>query len=159
MMPLKKTTHPPSKQHGGADANRPVRFCPELAFREVQTGVLCGRTWLGGRDSNPDNVVQRTVDGLPSALVRAFSGRFSPSLLRRLPFVSLRSCAMCLTVSHPRPPSLLASMDVAQPGTGSSVRRRCAFQSCVRGITDEKSRSRLASGARWRPRLRDVRTP
>ena len=63
------------------------------------------RKWLGGRDSNPDNVVQRAVDGVWSAPVRAVSGRFSRSHFRRLRSVSPCSCAACLIVSQPTRPS------------------------------------------------------
>jgi len=60
--------------------------------------------WLGGRDSNPDNVVQRAGDGLLPVPVRAVSGRFSRSHSRRLRSASLCSCAACLIVSQPPEP-------------------------------------------------------
>ena len=63
--------------------------------------------WLGGRDSNPDNVVQRAVDGVWSAPVRAVSGRFPRSHLRRLRSASLCSRAACLIVSHPTLPPVI----------------------------------------------------
>jgi hypothetical protein len=60
-------------------------------------------SWLGSRDSNPDNVVQRTSDGLRSAPARV-TGRSSRSQSRRFRSVSLCSCAACLIVSQPARP-------------------------------------------------------
>jgi hypothetical protein len=57
--------------------------------------------WLGGRDSNPDTVVQRAVHGLRYATVRAVSGPFSRDIFGPHRSALLRSRAMCLTVSHP----------------------------------------------------------
>jgi hypothetical protein len=70
---------------------------------------LASETWLGGRDSNPDNVVQRASDGLWSASVGAVLGRSSRSPSRRRRCVSLCSCPACLTVSHPTLPTGLLS--------------------------------------------------
>jgi hypothetical protein len=44
--------------------------------------------WLGGRDSNPDNVVQRVVNGLRSGPVRSVLFQFSASALRCVPLRS-----------------------------------------------------------------------
>src|SRR5207253_4196593 len=89
------------------------RFCQsgadreprELTDREPETRTnsrddLDLESWLGGRDSNPDNVVQRTEDGVSCAPLRAFLQRSSRQHLRQLPSVSLRSCAACLIVSQ-----------------------------------------------------------
>src|SRR4029450_6310467 len=74
--------------------------------------------WLGGRDSNPDTVVQRTVDGVSSAPVRAFSRGFLAITSGRLASVSL---TFLCSVSHrvsPRelvPPSLQARLRPCLP--------------------------------------------
>jgi hypothetical protein len=57
--------------------------------------------WLGGRDSNPDTVVQRPVHGLRYASVRSVSGRFSHDIFGPLRSALLGSRAACLSVSHP----------------------------------------------------------
>jgi integrase len=75
--------------------------------------------WLGGRDSNPDTVVQRTVHGVSSAPFPAFSGRSSRRHLRQLLSVSLLSCAACLTVSQPLAPTGFPQI----PGTREAERR------------------------------------
>src|SRR4029453_2731227 len=56
---------------------------------------------LGGRDSNPDTVVQRTVHGLPCASFRALLSRFCRDDFCPLVSVSVRSRPACLNVSHP----------------------------------------------------------
>jgi hypothetical protein len=56
--------------------------------------------WLGGRDSNPDNVVQRTAHRLSWARCGAFPGRFARDHFRPLPSVSVCSRATCLIVSQ-----------------------------------------------------------
>jgi Phage integrase family len=88
--------------------------------RETPTNVYDDQDleiWLGGRDSNPDNVVQRAVDGVSPALVRAFSRRFSRQHLRPLSSVCVRSRAACLIVSHPSaPPSGLSAIATAPSG-------------------------------------------
>ena len=56
--------------------------------------------WLGGRDSNPDNVVQRADHGLRCASIRVVSGGSCERPLRPLPSLSLRSRAACLIESH-----------------------------------------------------------
>ena len=56
--------------------------------------------WLGGRDSNPDNVVQRAVHAFARASFRAFSRCFIRDHLRLPPSVCVRSRAACLFVSQ-----------------------------------------------------------
>jgi hypothetical protein len=58
-------------------------------------------SWLGGRDSNPDNVVQRAVHALTLVRSVRFLRRLIPGRLRLLPSDSLRSRAACLIVAHP----------------------------------------------------------
>jgi integrase-like protein len=99
----------------------------EYASRLVERGVPLAqlRDLLGHASiSNPDNVVQRTVNGGSSALGRAFSRRFSRHHLSRLRSVS---AAFLCRVSHcvsprgtrdgvaPRSHSLLSS---ASPTSG-----------------------------------------
>jgi len=55
---------------------------------------------LGGRDSNPDTVVQRAVPAFLSASFRACSRRSIRHHLRPLLPVCLRSRAACLFVSQ-----------------------------------------------------------
>ena len=57
--------------------------------------------WLGGRDSNPDTVVQRAAHVLRYASVRAVSRHFSRHLFAPLRSALLRSRAACLNVSQP----------------------------------------------------------
>jgi len=53
--------------------------------------------WLGGRDSNPDNVVQRAVNGLRSVPARSVLFQFSALPLRSAP---LRSALFTHKMSH-----------------------------------------------------------
>jgi hypothetical protein len=53
--------------------------------------------WLGGRDSNPDNVVQRAVNVFRFALVRSVLLRFSLPALR---FALVRSGLFLCRMSH-----------------------------------------------------------
>jgi hypothetical protein len=59
--------------------------------------------WLGGRDSNPDNVVQRADQPRRCAVIRIVSGR-SRRAFRPPPSTSMRCCSTCLIVSHPARP-------------------------------------------------------
>jgi len=70
--------------------------------------------WLGGRDSNPDTVVQRAVSTFSCASFRSVSLRFSRSLLLCAYLrVGLRSCSL----------SLCVSLHHAGEGNGSSALR------------------------------------
>jgi len=58
----------------------------------------CRRSsWLGGRDSNPDNVVQRAVNVFRYALVRSVLLRPSPPAFR---FALVRSGLFLCRMSH-----------------------------------------------------------
>ena len=59
-----------------------------------------GVSWLGGRDSNPDTVVQRSVLGLRSASLRSGCSGFLDRLSGLLRSVSVGSRAIRLFVSH-----------------------------------------------------------
>jgi integrase len=77
------------------DDDKTLAGCNWLIFRNL---------WLGGRDSNPDNVVQRIVDGVSSTRVRGFSRRLTRHHLRRLfsvPFVLVQRVSLCLTPWRP----------------------------------------------------------
>ena len=54
-------------------------------------------SWLGGRDSNPDNVVQRALHGFRSAPVCAVLLRFSPHVVQS---ATVRFAALPCKVSH-----------------------------------------------------------
>lgn len=58
--------------------------------------------WLGGRDSNPDNVVQRAAHRLRCASIPVVLGHVSLRPLCAPPSISMRFCASCLIVSHTR---------------------------------------------------------
>jgi hypothetical protein len=73
----------------------------EIDLLLLEIVVAEGFLWLGGRDSNPDNVVQRAVHGLPYASVRSVLGRFARDASGPLRSISVRSRAACLIVSHP----------------------------------------------------------
>ena len=62
-----------------------------------QTIEVEGVVWLGGRDLNPDNVVQRAVKVFRYALVRSVLLRFSPPTLR---FALVRSGLFLCEMSH-----------------------------------------------------------
>jgi hypothetical protein len=83
------------KSEGVEPRGRTVREVPAIEPNNLEELNL--EIWLGGRDSNPDNVVQRAVSGLRSASVR--SG-FRDPLSGLLSSVLLRSRAMCLNLSH-----------------------------------------------------------
>ena len=87
----------------------------------------CERSWLGGRDSNPDTVVQRAVHRFRSASIRFVAFGFSPSTSAPFRSVSLCSCAVCLSVSRPHRPSAAASCSVLRstlcPGRANPERR------------------------------------
>ncbi len=88
-----------------AEARCERRSPPSPRLRRAALARVVSEGWLGGRDSNPDNVVQRAGDGLLSVPVRAVSGRSSRSRCRRLRSASLCSCVACLIVSQPARPS------------------------------------------------------
>src|SRR5690242_15628198 len=76
---------------------RTIGLRPRGELKSARRRISCylgGSYWLGGRDSNPDTVVQRSVHAVSSAPVRAFSRRLSRTHLRGCPSVSLRSCAV-----------------------------------------------------------------
>jgi hypothetical protein len=58
-------------------------------------------SWLGGRDSNRDNVVQSADYPFRSASVRTFYQRFSQRCFGPHRSVPVRPRAVCLTVSQP----------------------------------------------------------
>jgi hypothetical protein len=68
-------------------------------------------TWLGGRDSNPDTVVQRAVLAFPSASARSGFSGFLDHHFGALRSVSVRSRATCLFLSHlARPVDFVSSV-------------------------------------------------
>ena len=76
-------------------------LCP--TYRKPFDALAAGNetgNWLGGRDSNPDTVVQRAVHAFVPASFRAFSRCFIRDHLRLLPSVCVRSRATCLIVSQ-----------------------------------------------------------
>jgi hypothetical protein len=90
------------RNHGDVSARRMADAAglePGNSLRERLRMLLSD--WLGGRDSNPDNVVQRAVPLVPSASFRAFSCRSIRHHPRPLLPVCVRSRAGCLFVSQP----------------------------------------------------------
>ncbi len=72
--------------------------------------------WLGGRDSNPDNVVQRAVHSCRFASIRASSRGFSRQHFGRRRWGPVRSSAACLIVSPPKQrPRSLGRINSLQP--------------------------------------------
>lgn len=59
--------------------------------------MFLGMKWLGGRDSNRDNVVQTAANGLRSVTVRSVSFELSPLLLQ---CVRVRSGLFTRSLSH-----------------------------------------------------------
>jgi len=88
--------------------------------------VGLSRVWLGGRDSNPDNVVQRADQPRRCAVIRIVSGRSSRRAFRPPPSISMRFCSTCLIVSHPARP-LAAGLS----GSRSAV-PNCRYAVCCR---------------------------
>ena len=117
----------------------------------VQVVVSVAVSWLGGRDSNPDTVVQRSVSGFRSASLRYGLLRSSPLPLR---FASLRfggfSCNSSLCVS---PLCRSVSDGLSEGGDSTKARqikqisghcrhsRRSATQRVRRGVVNGQRRS------------------
>jgi hypothetical protein len=93
---------PVRPQAGNRDSNAGTSG-KAAGSNEFRRELSLGMSWLGGRDSNPDTVVQRAVPGLRYASLRAFPGRSNRESFRPLRSVSVRSRAACLIVSHARP--------------------------------------------------------
>jgi hypothetical protein len=73
-----------------------------VGSKRSEMPLVCGvlrffGNWLGGRDSNPDNVVQRAVNGFRSVPVRSVLLAFSALLIHWPP---LRSALFTHKMSH-----------------------------------------------------------
>jgi len=77
-------------------------------FGGAVTACFRGLNWLGGRDLNPDNVVQRALNVFRCALVRSVMLRLSPTAFRfaSRPFrsVLVQNVSLCLSIRQ-APPS------------------------------------------------------
>jgi hypothetical protein len=119
------------RNHSRRAASTSRCFPRETSRAAKRPSKICEGDWLGGRDSNPDNVVQRAVNVFRFALVRSVLLGFSPPALRlALVRSGLFLCRMSHCVSgrsgrgpETKPPDLLFHVGCLLPGT-AHVRRR-----------------------------------
>ena len=122
-------------------------------FRESKSLLLKGLGWLGGRDSNPDTVVQRAVNGLRSVPVRSVLFEFSALPLQCAPLRSalfthkMSHCVSGAPKSRPQETQLLAvrnnqvsdGLRTADLPTGLAGRSRRPLQATVRALFRTRS--------------------
>jgi len=91
-----------------------------------RSSVKPSEVWLGGRDSNPETLVQRADQPRRCAVIRIVSGRSSRRAFRPPPSISMRFCSTCLFVSHPARPLAagLSGSRLAAPNCRYAVRCR-----------------------------------